>query len=177
MMLANAYLAQRDGKGGLATAALERVQPMLADGPATLQGMFRIVQAGAMADEGKLSEAIELLRPRANDLYQSRVALCRLLVAAQRYAEAEEQARWLLANRGLAFVEANASQALQPMNVGDSRQARLWLAEILAAHGREEMAAAEVRAFLQQWSGDSLPRQLRSKAESILSASKQNTTV
>ena len=93
------------------------------------------------------------------------------------HAEAEVQARWLLQHRGLAYIEANASQTLQPLNVADSRLARLWLAESLAAQGKAAQAASETKGFLRQWPASRLSPQLLSRVEAILSASKQKITV
>ncbi|MGE4458614.1 putative peptide modification system cyclase [Stenotrophomonas acidaminiphila] len=178
MLLANAWLAQREGDTSLAANALRQVDalPDKERLGTTTAAMQRIVQAGQLAANGRHDEASRLLSPRADDLYQSRVALYRVLAAAGRHAEAETQARWLLKQRGLAYIEANASQALQPLNVADSRLARLWLAESLAAQGKHSQATAEMQAFLRQWPASVLSPQLLSRAEAILSASKQKTT-
>lgn len=178
MLLANAWLAQREGDASLAADALRQVDALPDKGRlgTTTAALQRIVQAGQLAANGRHDEASRLLSPRADDLYQSRVALYRVLAASGRHAEAETQARWLLQQRGLAYVEANASQVLQPLNVADSRLARLWLAESLAAQGKSSQATAEMQVFLRQWPASVLSPQLLSRAEAILSASKQKIT-
>jgi hypothetical protein len=100
-----------------------------------------------------------------------------LLSKAGRHAEAEAQARWLSSQRGRAYIEANASQALQPLNVADAQMASLWLAESLAAQGKTGHAGEEVARLLARWPQERMPPQLRSRAEAILSASKQKITL
>ena len=179
MLLANAWLAQREGDATLAASALSHTENLTREGVLGVSSaaLRRILQAGQLAGAGRHDEAIALLAPRADDLYQSRVALYHLLAASGRHAEAEVQARWLLQHRGLAYIEANASQTLQPLNVADSRLARLWLAESLAAQGKAAQAASETKGFLRQWPASRLSPQLLSRVEAILSASKQKITV
>lgn len=178
MLLVNATLALRDGDPALAVAALARVQQLPADSRYSVLAAFeRVTKAGLLGNQGKLDEAIALLPARADDLYQSRVMLYGLLSKAGRHSEAEAQARWLVSQRGRAYMEANASQTLQPLNVADSKMAQLWIAESLLAQGKTEPAARELAVFLAQWPLAQLPSQLRSRVEQTLSASKQKTTL
>ncbi|MNM85559.1 hypothetical protein D3C81_976830 [compost metagenome] len=178
MLLVNANLALRDGDPTLAMEALARVQQLPADSRYSVLAAFeRVIKAGLLGNQGKLDEAIALLPARADDLYQSRVMLYGLLSKAGRHSEAEAQARWLVSQRGRAYMEANASQTLQPLNVADSKMAQLWIAESLLAQGKTEPAARELAVFLAQWPLAQLPSQLRSRVEQTLSASKQKTTL
>ncbi|MGH8053828.1 MAG: putative peptide modification system cyclase [Stenotrophomonas sp.] len=178
MLLVNANLALREGDPTLAVEALARVQQFPAESRYSVLTVFeRITRAGLLGNQGKLDEAIALLPARTDDFYQSRVMLYGLLSKAGRHSEAEAQARWLVSQRGLAYMEANASQTVQPLNVVDSKMAQLWLAESLLAQGKADSARSELTVFLVQWPLTQLPSQLRSRVERILSASKQKTTL
>lgn len=178
MLLTNADLALREGDPTLAIEALAQVQRLPAEARYNvLNNVDRITRAGLLAHQGKLEEALTLLPIRADDLYQSRVMLFNVLTKAGRHSEAEQQARWLVEQRGRAYMEANASQSLQPLNVLDAGMARLWLAESLLAQGKREQAGYELGLFLQHWPKAGLPLQLRSRAERILLASKQKITL
>lgn len=96
---------------------------------------------------------------------------------AGRHAEALAQARWLTQQRGRAYIEANASQTLQPLNVADARLAQLWVAESLYALGRNQAAREQALAFVRAWPVTRLPAYLRSRVERILSDSKAKMTV
>lgn len=178
MLLATANLAMRDDDPTLAADALARTGQLPIDSRYSVLTAFeRVTRAGWLGSQGKLDEAIALLPPRADDLYQSRVMLYGLLSKAGRHSEAEAQARWLVSQRGRAYMEANASQTLQALNVADSRMAQLWVAESLLAQGKKDPAARELAIFLAQWPLAQLPDQLRSRVEQTLSASKQKTTL
>ncbi len=178
MLLANANLALREGDPRLAVDALAQVQRLPAETRyIVLNATERTTRAGLLAYQGKLDQALALLPIRADDGYQTRVMLFDVLTKAGNHAEAESQARWLLDRRGHAYMEANASQTLQPLNVLDARMARLWLAESLLAQGKGEQARHELDLFLEHWPLAELPGQLHSRAERILSASKQKITL
>ncbi len=178
MLLVNADLALREGDPALAIEALALVHRLPAETRYNvLNNLERTTRAGLLAHQGKLEEALTLLPVRSDDLYQSRVMLFNLLAQAGRHSDAEKQARWLLDQRGRAYMEANASQSLQPLNVVDAGMARLWLSESLLAQGNKEQAGHELGLFLQHWPMADLPPQLRSRAERILLASKQKITL
>ena len=178
MLLVNAGLGLRDGNTRLAQDALARIGRLPDDTRYSVLSAFeRILRAGVQGESGDLEGAIALLSPRPDDMYQSRVMLYGLLSKAGRHAEAEAQARWLSSQRGRAYIEANASQALQPLNVADAQMASLWLAESLAAQGKTGHAGEEVARLLARWPQERMPPQLRSRAEAILSASKQKITL
>ncbi|MBD4858289.1 hypothetical protein GUF90_17485, partial [Xanthomonas citri pv. citri] len=79
--------------------------------------------------------------------------------------------------RGRAYIEANASQTLQPLNVADARLAQLWMAESLHALGRTHEAREQAQAFVRAWPVSRLPAYLRTRVERMLSDSKAKITV
>lgn len=177
MVLIVASQAQRHGDDGLTARALATIEPALAHETPMLAKLRTIVEAQHLALAGDTNGAIAQLRPREDDLFQSRVALYKLLSDAGRHAEALEQARWLTQHRGRAYIEANASQTLQPLNVADARLAQLWVAESLYALGRNQAAREQAQAFVRAWPVTRLPAYLRSRVERILSDSKAKMTV
>ncbi|AEL09129.1 putative peptide modification system cyclase [Xanthomonas campestris pv. raphani] len=177
MVLIVASQAQRHGDDGLTARALATIEPALAHETPMLAELRTIVEAQHLALAGDTNGAIAQLRPREDDLFQSRVALYKLLSDAGRHAEALAQARWLTQHRGRAYIEANASQTLQPLNVADARLAQLWVAESLYALGRNQAAREQAQAFVRAWPVTRLPAYLRSRVERILSDSKAKMTV
>lgn len=177
MVLIVASQAQRHGDDGLTARALATIEPALAHETPMLAELRTIVEAQHLALAGDTNGAIAQLRPREDDLFQSRVALYKLLSDAGRHAEALAQARWLTQQRGRAYIEANASQTLQPLNVADARLAQLWVAESLYALGRNQAAREQALAFVRAWPVTRLPAYLRSRVERILSDSKAKMTV
>ena len=87
------------------------------------------------------------------------------------------QARWLLDNRGRAYMEANAAQVLQALNVMDTRMAHIYAAESLIGSQQPILAAKQVSDLLRVWPKERLPDYLLRRTESILPASKANTTL
>lgn len=144
--------------------------PVLAD-------LRAIVEAQQLALSGDRAAAIARLPVSDGDLFQTRVTLYTLLHESGRHAEALQQARWLLLHRGRAYIEANASQTLQPLNVADARLAQLWMAESLHALGRSQEAREQAQAFARAWPLPNLPAYLRSRVERMLSDSKAKITV
>ncbi len=130
LILAAAYLAQRTGDDSLSDASLRVAAPLLeATHDPVIEKMVRIVRGERFRLRGQYEDAIQLLSAEDDDLVQSRVALHRVLLQAGRHAEALEQARWLSSNRGLAYAESPMGQALQLLNVTDTKAASTWMEE------------------------------------------------
>lgn len=180
MALVAAYLAQR---GGDATVGRQVLAALHDDLPALegtqVEDMAAVVESGQARLSGDAGRAIALLQPqvRGAGLVQAHVAMWEALNAAGRHDEALERARWLQAQRPRAYAEANASQVLQLMNVVDTRLAHLQAARSLQAGGDAEGARAEVDRLLDAWPRSRWPDYLLRSTESILPASKANTTM
>ncbi|MFA1260279.1 putative peptide modification system cyclase [Xanthomonas axonopodis pv. fascicularis] len=177
MMLALVSQAQRNGDDQFTARALSAIKPALAHETPVLAELRAIVEAQHLAMSGDRVAAIARLPPGPDDLLQTRVTLYTLLHDSGRHAEALQQARWLSLQRGRAYIEANASQTLQPLNVVHTRLARLWTAESLYALGRTQEAREQAQAFVRAWPASRLPAYLRSRVERILSDSKAKITV
>lgn len=94
----------------------------LASAPSVAE--FRsVVKAQKLRIAGKPRDAINELLPHLNgrERYQTRVALYHAYRDAGDVDAAQEQAKWLQARRGQAYVELECSNCLQALNVMDSR--------------------------------------------------------
>lgn len=176
MALVAAYLAQRAGN----TVVAERVLPRLARWEEPLENtvfakMLDVVRAENERLRGDPEAAIHRLKSQLDgtELLQARVALRSALAAAGRHGDAREQSRWLLEHRGRAYMEANAAQVLQTLNVADTRLARLAGAESLVAMEQRDTAIQELKMLLDVWPRERLPDYLRRRVDAILPASKQ----
>ena len=120
--LAAALVAQRAGDAGVAEQAVEAVSSneflMKNRVPRELLAVVRSEQARI---EGDTEKAIVLLAPYMDDAsrFQTRVAAMEAYLAAGNTAKADEQARWLLARRGMAYAELQCGYCTQPLNVMD----------------------------------------------------------
>ncbi|WP_166766579.1 putative peptide modification system cyclase [Xanthomonas euroxanthea] len=177
MVLILASQAQRAGDDSLTVRALAAIKPALVHETPVLAELRAIVEAQQLALSGDRAAAIARLPIRDDDLFQTRVTLYMLLHESGRHAEALQQARWLYLHRGRAYIEANASQTLQPLNVADTRLAQLWMAESLHALGHTQQAREQAQAFVRAWPVPGLPAYLRSRVERMLSDSKAKMTV
>ena len=180
MSLVAAYMAQRAGHNGVAVdvlAALKPWEPTLAG--TVFDKMLAVVKAEDERLSGRPEEAVLRLQGQIDgtELVQTRVALRAALAASGRNEEALQQAQWLLQHRGRAYMESNASQVLQALNVLDTRMAHLYAADALLAVQSTQPAADQVAELLRVWPRDRLPDYLRRKTDSILPASKQKTTL
>ena len=175
VVLAAGWLAHRAGH--IAPARLAREG--LASWGTELRGtvaekMWLLLESNDPLLEGRPDRAMGMLGPQLDgaELVQARVAMLKALRAAGSLPAAREQARWLASNRGKAYVEANASQVLQTLNVLDTRLAVLQLAELYAATGDAAQAGEALQEFLSVWPKERLSPHLRRRVDSISPASK-----
>jgi hypothetical protein len=176
MALVAAYLGQRAGYSSVATKVLKelsRWEKPLSD--SIFNKMLAVVQAENERLAGHPDAAIRRLENEIGgaELVQTRVAMLTALSAAGRNKEALKQADWLIEHRGRAYIEANAAQVLQTLNVIDTRIAVLQAAEAMMALQETGPAAEKLDAFLDAWPRNRLPVHLRLRADAILPASKQ----
>lgn len=176
LALASAYLAQRQDDPSLARSVLDALKdrPGLWATP-KLAEMREIVLAGQERLDGKPEAAVRRLAALLNghELFQTRVALMQAFEATGDADKALEQARWLAAHRGLAYIELAGGQSLQSLNVADTRVARLRAAQALKALGRTAEADKEAQAYSDAWAANAPPAYLSSTAGPRLPASKQ----
>jgi len=167
--LAIAYAAQRNGDDSLAKRALLELE--------SYKEIFEEpnVRAGLERSSGQHEAAISRLRGllTGSELPQTHAALLETYYLAGRFEEVVTEARWLAAHRGRAYIETNGGQAMQSLNVADTRLARLRAAEALLKLSRPKEAQQEVRAFLDAWPPGVMPAYLRLRADAIFPASKQ----
>jgi len=176
LALASAYLAQRQDDPSLARSVLDALKdrPNLWATP-KLAELREVVLAGQDRLAGKPEAAVRRLAGLLNghELFQARAALMQAFEAAGDNEKALEQARWLAAHRGLAYIELAGGQSLQSLNVADTRIARLRAAQALKALGRTAEADKEAQAYSAAWAANAPPAYLSSSAGPRLPASKQ----
>lgn len=180
MALVAGYLAQRAGHSSVATKVLKAIEPWEKRLSGTVVNkMAVVVRAENQRLAGNPEAAIQTLKVELDgtELVQARVAMFAALRAAGRETEALEQADWLLDHRGRAYMEANASQVLQTLNVLDTRLAHLRAAQMLKAMGEQEAASRRIKSLLEVWPRERMPDYLLRKVDEVLPASKQKMTV
>jgi putative peptide modification system cyclase len=174
--LAIAYAAQRNGDDSLAKRALLQLEPYqeIFEEPKVAE-LAQIVRAGLERSSGQHEAAIARLRGllTGHELPQTHAALLETYYLAGSFEEVVAEANWLAAHRGRAYIETNGGQAMQSLNVADTRLARLRAAEALLKLNRPTEAQQEVRAFLNAWPSGAMPAYLRLRADAIFPASKQ----
>lgn len=175
MVLAAGWLAQRAGHAGPSRRAREGLDSWRAELRGTVADkMWMLLEAGDLVSAEAPGQAVRFLGAQLDgaELVQARVAMLDALRADERVTAAREQARWLAANRGKAYVEANAAQVLQTLNVLDTRMALLHSAELSAELGDSAEAEAMLREFLSVWPRERLSPYLVRRVDSIFPASK-----
>lgn len=124
LALAAGILAARLGDASLATRVLREVpaRTELLAVPAVAE-FHTILRAEVLRSSGKAEEATKLLLPliaSGRERYQTHVALMRAYEDLGESEKAAEQARWLKARRGQAYIEMECNYCLQVLNVADS---------------------------------------------------------
>lgn len=125
-LLVIAYIAQRSGDRALSAQLISNVASQAAElSNVNVEKMLALVQASQARIEGRPEQAISLLTKQIDgqELVQTHSALIAAYRSAGRHAEAAVHEKWLVANRGRAYVEVNMDQLLQPLNVADARAA------------------------------------------------------
>ena len=163
-LLAALYLAQRSGHEDLSQPVIVRIMPalQLLDSPG-INKMAVVIQATQLRLDGDPARAIQILAGQVdgNELVQAHAALVHAYQATGQHGKAIQHADWLVAHRGRAYVEFNLEQALQPLNVADTRLAHLWASESHAKANQDKAAATRRAAFVQSWPESGLPDYLR----------------
>ena len=156
-VLAAGWMAAVQGRDDLAHAALDAVDsyPELTGFPANAD-MARVLRAELALQAGEADKAVDILSSRnavGEELYLAHVVRMRALEASGDPAGALAQAEWLRSHRGLAYVEFNSLNILQPVNVIESNLALGSAARLAAQLGRPELAATRQAEFESAWPG------------------------
>lgn len=171
MLHALGYLAARIGEPTL----LERAKAGAAaidgvgDHPLLVQ-MQRVLEAESERLAGRPQAAVERLAPlaaRPDAIVPLHSALLRSLQADGQSAAALEQARWLAAHRGRAYIERSADDLLLAVNVADTTTAHVDAAEALRQLGKPQGVAAESGAFRAAWPRERWPVRLGDRVAAL----------
>lgn len=161
---AGALLAQRMG----ARDPVQRVLQKIDAHPAVFEvepvaGLVEVLRAGEALNEGKSELAVARLERllKHDPPFQARTLLLSAYIADRMPDQARQQADWLEAHRGLAYIEQGCGWCQQPLNVADTTLGHLAAAELLAGQGRGDDARAQLEAFDRRWPPAKLPDHLR----------------
>lgn len=154
-ILAAGWMAANNGdiKSAQHALATIKVYTREASFPANAD-MYLVVQAELEIADGQAKAAIARLEPRAaqgNELYFLHAVLMRAYAANKDYEKALQQADWLVARRGLAYVEYNSINMWQPTNVVESNLALLSAAQYADKLGRTQLAEKRRYEFTTAW--------------------------
>lgn len=154
-VLVAGWMAAANGLPELAETALDAVDayPERMNFPANAD-LASVVQAELALGRGEPAVAVARLRDRAaggEALYLLNAVMVRALSAAGEHEQALAKAEWLAAHRGLAYVEFNALNLLQPVNVIEANLALRAAAAEAAALGRDRLARQRLEAFEAAW--------------------------
>ncbi|MGN6728438.1 MAG: putative peptide modification system cyclase [Rhodanobacteraceae bacterium] len=130
-----AYLAARAGDVKLARDALAAAGALSEADTPVLDNLRQVAQAEIARASGNAQQAISILRPLldGSELYITHVALMDADNDANDQSGAMNQARWLSAHRGQAYMECNVEQMLTPFNVAAANIAARRLAPAAGA--------------------------------------------
>jgi putative peptide modification system cyclase len=132
-------------------ARLEAVAPAL--GYPAIDDMLAIARAELELQAKQPADAVARLRARVNggELVMVHAVLLRAFLQTGELADARREAEWLTTHRGLAYVEWNSQNVLQPINVLETDLALLSLAEIARQNGDAALAQRQLDRFLEAW--------------------------
>jgi putative peptide modification system cyclase len=127
--------------------------PIASSGYPTLVDMAKVLEAELALAAKNPRAAIAILAPRVNgsELCIVHATLLRAYQAENLLQEAMQEANWLIAHRGRAYVEANSGKLLQPTNVLESDMALLSGAELAEEAGDPKAAEAMIAKFTAAW--------------------------
>ena len=116
-------------------------------------------------ERAKLLQLIDKHVQAGNELYYAHALRLRALMATRQDKAALQEAEWLIAHRGEAYVEHNNDKIWQPSNIAESNLALLAAATIEKRLGRDSQAADRNKAFLALWPSDDAQAVARLRAK------------
>ena len=148
-------VAADQGWPELAHEALDVVQPYpeLRGFPANAD-MARIVSAQLLLGDGKPDAALAALEvpgEATERLFLVHVIRMQAHQARGDLTAALAEAEWLHGNRGLAYMEFNSLNMLQPLNLVEANLALRASAEFAKQLGKDDIAQARLAEFEQAW--------------------------
>ncbi|MBB5886122.1 putative peptide modification system cyclase [Xanthomonas sp. LMG 8992] len=169
-------LAQRSGDPALYDVHATQLASLVAQsGFPPMTKLLSLLRAQQLIDSGKPAGAVALLREQIDgrEPYQLHVSLRDALLATGEKKQALAENDWLVARRGLAYIEPTGGLVLQSMNVADANLAVLSITEILASLGQTDQARQKAETFRRAWAGQALPTYLAVRLATTEPASKQ----
>jgi len=152
-LLFAAYLAAAQGVAKYATEVLVPLGPEPSSGDYPILSKLLAIAKGEIARaSGKPIDAIKLLTTilDGNELFLTHVALLDAYAANGDKASALEQARWLTAHRGRAYVEQSVNSGI-PFSVAQTNVALLRSAELSRDLDKKDEARHALEDFRSAW--------------------------
>lgn len=156
-LMAAGILAARHGDTETASAILRQVKNEAQQSELPkLISMLTCLEATIFIEQGNSKMALPLLNAhiqQGHELYYAHVLRLHALVAGDQNKPALQEADWLIAYRGRAYVELSNQSLWDPGNIIESNLAMLEAANIEKALGRLDQAQRRNNAFLAEWPG------------------------
>jgi len=142
----------------------------LQSGQPILKSMAICLDAEILLEQGDAKKAVILLNGhinKDNELYYARAVRMRALQADGQDKAALQEAEWLIANRGLAYIESNNKSLWKPSNLIESNLAILTAADIESRLGLTDQAEKRNKEFLAVWPGKEAQKIARQHTPSL----------
>ncbi len=157
-LLAAGVMAVRNNDLNTAGAIRDRMQLEVQQSrQPVLISMAICLETEILLAQNKAGQAATLISShiaKGNELYYSHAVRLRAMMATQQHAQALQEAEWLIAYRGRAYVEANNNFLWEPSNIIESNLALLAAAESEKKLGNASKAESRLREFSVVWPGD-----------------------
>ena len=143
--------------------ALQSEQPKLISMVACLESEILLAQ-------GKAKQALAVLNPHiqaGHELYYTHALRLRALMALGQDRLALQEAEWLIAYRGRAYVERNNNSLWAPSNIAESNLALRAAADIEKRLGRFTQAEFQLQQFKTVWPDSDAQTIARLRASSL----------
>ncbi len=157
-LLAAGVMAARYGDLLTANAVQKRfhIEALQSEQP-KLISMATCLESEILLAQGKSKQALAVLNPHiqaGHELYYAHALRLRALMAVGQNKLALQEAEWLTAYRGRAYVEPNNKHLWSPSNIAESNLALQAAADIEARLGRSAQAELHLKQFKTAWTDD-----------------------
>ncbi len=154
-LLAAGVMAARHGDLPAANTIQNRIhkEAMQSEQP-RLISMAACLESEILLTQGKAKQALAVINPHiqaGHELYYAHALRLRALMAVGQNKLALQEAEWLIAYRGRAYVERNNDFLWEPSNIAESNLALQAAAEIEKRLGKSHQAELRLQQFKAVW--------------------------
>lgn len=170
-LLAAGVMAARHGDIVSATTTLNRLRnEVQQSGQPKLISMAACLESEILLAQGQAKQALAALNPHiqaGHELYYTHALRLRALIVSGQNKAALQEAEWLIAHRGRAYVERNNNSLWAPSNIAESNLALRAAADIEKRLGNPHQAELRLQQFKTAWSDDNAQSIARLRASSL----------